>query len=76
MQIIENHNDDPDDDATEKTMTWMKQRRQGWQDWWAQRKEDEASQAPKDGVSHDAGDQYQLDGMCDDLEYSKNQGQE
>jgi hypothetical protein len=25
MQIIENHKDDPDDDATEKMMTWTKQ---------------------------------------------------
>jgi hypothetical protein len=23
-QIIENHKDDPDDEVTEKTMTWMK----------------------------------------------------
>jgi hypothetical protein len=30
---IENHKDDPDNDATEKIMTWMKQRRQDWQDW-------------------------------------------
>jgi hypothetical protein len=74
MQIIENHKDDPNDDATEKMMMWTKQRRQDWQDWRVQRKEDKASQAPKDVVSHGAGSQYQPDYLCDDPEYSKNQG--
>jgi hypothetical protein len=73
MQIIKNHKDDTDDDATEKTTTRTKQRQQDWQ---AQRKEDEASQALKDVVSHDAGGQYQPGDLCDDPEYSKNQGQE
>jgi hypothetical protein len=76
MQIIKNHKDDTDDDATEKTTTRTKQRQQDWQDWQAQRKEDEASQALKDVVSHDAGGQYQPGDLCDDPEYSKNQGQE
>jgi hypothetical protein len=74
MQIIENHKDDPDDDATERMMTWMKQRRQDWQDWWVQWKEDEVSQAPKDVVSHGVGSQYQPDDPGDDPKYSKNQG--
>jgi hypothetical protein len=38
--------------------------------------EDEASQAPKDVVSHDAMGQCQPGDTCDDVEYSKNQGQE
>jgi hypothetical protein len=44
-QRIEIHNDDPDNDATDKAMTWMKQRQQVWQDWQVQRKEDKACQA-------------------------------
>jgi hypothetical protein len=75
-QIIENYKDDLDDDAIEKMITWMKQRRQDWQDWRAQQKEDEVSQALKNVVSHDTGGQYQPDDPCDDPEYSKNQGQE
>jgi hypothetical protein len=33
MQIIEKHKDDPDDDAIEKTTTWMKQQ-EDWQAQW------------------------------------------
>jgi hypothetical protein len=73
MQIIQNHKDDPDDDATEKMATWTNQRRH---DWRAQRKEDEASQAPKNVVSHDVEGHYLLGDPCDDPESSKNQGQE
>jgi uncharacterized protein YbcV (DUF1398 family) len=54
-QIIEIHKYDPDDDVTNKMMMWTKQRQQDWQDWRAQRKEDKASQALKDAVSHGAG---------------------
>jgi hypothetical protein len=72
MQIIKNYKDDLDDDATKKTMTWTKQRWQVKQDWQAQRKEDEASQAPKDDVSHSVGGQYQPDDSCDDPKYGKN----
>jgi hypothetical protein len=43
-QIIDIHKYDPDDDATDKMMMWTKQ-------W----KEDKASQASKDAVSHGAG---------------------
>jgi hypothetical protein len=45
---------------------------QDWQDWQAQRKKDEASQAPKDVASHVTGGQYQLDDPSDDPQYSKN----
>jgi hypothetical protein len=48
MQTAGSHKGGPDDDATEKTTMWTKQR-----------KEDEASQAPKDVVSHDDGGQCQ-----------------
>jgi hypothetical protein len=75
-QTIEIHKYDLDDDATDKTTTWMRQQQQDWQDWQVQRKEDKASQAPKDAVSHGAGGQYQSDDPYDDPEYNKNQGQE
>jgi hypothetical protein len=32
MQIIENYKDDPDDDATKQTTTWIKQHRRSRQD--------------------------------------------
>jgi hypothetical protein len=40
MQIIENHKDVPDDNATKKMTMWMKQRWQDWQEWRAQQKEE------------------------------------
>jgi hypothetical protein len=54
-QIVGGQKDDSDDDATEQMMTWTKQHRRSWQDWRTRRKEDEASQAPKDAVNHDDG---------------------
>jgi hypothetical protein len=54
-QITGGQKDDPNDDATEQMMTWTKKHRRSWQDWRTQRKEDEASQAPKDDVNHDDG---------------------
>jgi hypothetical protein len=63
-QTVESHKDDLDDDATEKTTTQTKQRRH--------RKEDEASQTPKDDVSHDDKDQYQPSDPSNNYEYSKN----
>jgi hypothetical protein len=62
--------------ATEQMMTWMKQHMRSLQDWQTQRKEDEASQAPKDAVNHDDGGQCQPSEKCDDPEYSKHQDQE
>ena len=46
------------------------------QDWQKQRKEDEASQAPKDAENHGDEGQYQLGDPWCDPGYNKSQNQE
>ena len=68
------------DDATEQKTQWRMQhkRRRRWrrQDWQGQRKEDEASQAPRDAVSLGGKGQYQPESPCIDPEQNKNQNRE
>ncbi|WVZ83712.1 hypothetical protein U9M48_030832 [Paspalum notatum var. saurae] len=69
------HTDDPTDDATDQKTKWMRQPKRSHQNWQTQRKEDEASPAPKGAKSHDDEGQYQPGDPCDDPEHSKSQNQ-